>query len=112
MRRDSKGHAWTWQMGKGTAVCPFCGVERAMALCGAKGGKLASFRLIGAGEAWSLVNPRCTNAKGPGKRLEWKGQRLTVINAAWGNPARLECVNSGGRRVSVPALAYWRDRRA
>lgn len=99
MRRDKQGHAWKWQGGSGYGFCPFCGVERSK----------AGFRSIGSGAKRESTMPQCSSAVGA--TLVYKRHRLTVVGIHHAWPPRFEC-RLASRKVLVPAMAYWRARRA
>jgi hypothetical protein len=108
MRRDKQGHVWKWGRDSGYAVCPFCGIERKPALRGPKGAKVEGFRPIGSGKPWSRSLPRCAQTIKIGRSIVWHARAVVMGIVDW--PARFLCFRDG-RPVTVPVLAYWRDRR-
>jgi hypothetical protein len=112
MRRYKQGHAWKWNSNCGHhAVCPFCGVERKLALRGAKGASSEGFRRIGSSEKWSREMPRCARLVSVGRSIRYRGHVVEIMGLSHDWPARFLCYR-GGRSVVVPVLAYWRARRA
>ena len=75
---------------------------------GAKGGSRVGYRRIGT-RSWSAEAPQCLRAIRLDGYVRHRGMLAHVNNVAHDWPPRLECVVSG-RKVTVPAMSYWRAR--